>query len=114
FTDELGAVFGVDVYARPFPAERGWDVYENDAARVLVVRQEDLARLPEALGALYGFDPATVEVEDRNVADHKDYSAHYRAVRAALRLSERELDEAYSLPYARHFYTPREIDAFRD
>jgi hypothetical protein len=112
-SDDLGAMFDLDVYARPFPAEQGWDIYENDAARVLLIRQESLKRLPEALGALYGFDPATVEVDTTNTAESKPYGAHYAAVRGALRLSEEELEAAYELPYVRHFYTAAEIEGFK-
>ena len=113
FTDELEEVFDVDVYARPFPAERGWDVYENDAARVLVIRQENLDRLPDALGALYGLEPATFAVKTCNVAAHKDYADHYRRAKQMLRLNEAELDLVYGTRSVRHFYTQEEIASFR-
>jgi hypothetical protein len=109
FSDELRDTFGIDVFARPFPTERGWDIYENDAARVLLIRLESLAALPAALGELYGFDPSTFSVVSANTAEGKDYAVPYDVVKKTLRLSRQELEEIYALPYVRHFYTPREI-----
>lgn len=113
FREELAEVFGVDVYARTFPAERGWDIYENDEARALVVRQEDLDRLPEALGALFGLEPSGFAVKTCNVGAHKDYADHYARAKRALRLTEAELDRLYGTRSARHFYTNEEIARFR-
>jgi Putative capsular polysaccharide synthesis protein len=113
FTNDLAKMFGVDVYSRRFPTERGWDIYENDAARVLLIRQENFAELPNALGALYGLDPSTFKVATSNTAEGKDYAARYATVKKELRLCSQELEEIYSLPYVRHFYTPTEIAAFK-
>jgi hypothetical protein len=113
FSDELRATFDVDVFARPFPTERGWDVIESAAARVLLIRQENLDQIPAAFGALYGFDPASVEIATCNVTADKDYATTYGAVKKALRLSEQELETVYSVPDVRHFYTPKEIADFK-
>lgn len=113
FTNDLAPMFGIDVYARPFPIARGWDIYENEQARMLLIRQESLAQLPHALGQLYGIDPTTVAVETRNTGAEKPHAAQYARVRQTLRLSERELEECYGLRYVSHFYTPDEIAAFK-
>lgn len=113
FTDELAAVLDVDVFARPFPHARGWDLYENDAARVLVIRQENLDALAEALGALYGLDPASFVVGAANTAEKKDYAAHYDAMCRAVRFTDAELDALYGARFVRHFYTPAEVAAFK-
>ncbi len=114
FKDDLGESIGLDVFARPFPIEQGWDIYENDVARVLIIRQENLDRLPVALGMLYGIDPASVKIENRNRGDEKDYSTYYSAVKKDWRPSGRDLEEVYSAPYLRHFYSAREIEAFQE
>jgi len=105
---------GLDLFERPFLAERGWDIYENDVARVLIIRQENLDRLPEALGNLCGIDPATVVVEVRNVAEAKDYSSHYQSVKKAWRPSERDMAALYSQPHVRYFYAKEEIARFEE
>ena len=82
-------------------------------ARVLIIRQENLDRLPEAAGKFFGFDSASVEVEERNHAENKPYAAHYRVIKESLRLPDRELEEIYSLPHVRHFYSHAEIETFK-
>jgi hypothetical protein len=114
FTDELYETFGVDVYAQPFPTKRGWTIYENNQARVMLIRQESLSVLADALGALYGYDPNSFQVIPANLSEDKAYARPYNAVKETLRLSERELDSIYALPYVQHFYTPQEIAAFKD
>jgi hypothetical protein len=113
FKDDLGAATGVDVFAQPFPTERGWEIYENDNARVLIIRQENLDRLPEALGKLYGISATSVKMENRNRGDEKDYSNLYAAVKRAWRPTEPVLDEVYSAEYVRHFYTSKEIESYK-
>jgi len=112
-SNELGTTFGINVYDQPFPASRGWDLYENDSARVLVIRQESLAGLTEALGALYGYEPASFNVITKNTASTKAYALHYESVKRELNLTRAELDAIYALPYVRHFYTPGDIAAFK-
>jgi Putative capsular polysaccharide synthesis protein len=113
FTDDLAGTFDVNVYASPFPAERGWDIYENDNARILLVRQENLDQLQAAFGEFYGLDPATIEIARANEGENKAYAEQYAVVKRTFRLSEKELDEIYSMPYVRHFYTPEEIAEFK-
>jgi hypothetical protein len=113
FTDELGEVSGVDAYSRSFPTRQGWDIYESETARVLIVRQENLDRLPDALGELYGLAPDSFAVQSRNVAATKDYAEHYARAKRSLRLTEPELDRVYATRFVRHFYTPGEIAEFK-
>jgi hypothetical protein len=114
FEDELRQTLSIDVYARPFPTDRGWDIYENETARVLIIRQENLGQLPEAIGLLYGIDPGTVKLETRNRAEEKEYAAEYAAVKKAWQPGEKELDRVYGSAYVGHFYTAAEIASYRE
>jgi hypothetical protein len=114
FAHELGQMTGLNILARPFPIQQGWQIYENDLARVLIIRQENLDRLQEALGKLYGIDPAAITVENRNIADSKDYASHYANVRKEWSPSEGDMAAIYSHPHVRHFYTPEEIAMFQE
>ncbi len=113
FTDDLLEMLGIDAYARPFPTEPGWDIYENDNARVLLIRQESLTSLPDALGSLYGLPPSTFNVVTTNTAQAKPYAELYESVKNSLRICTEELKEIYALPYVRHFYSLVEIETFK-
>lgn len=112
FDWELEPVTGVRVYERPFPKERGWDVYEGDRADVLLIRQEDLeARGPEALGRFLGVELR--RLGRRNTAGDKAYADAYRAFKERLRLPRSYEERMYGSRYARHFYREDEIARFR-
>lgn len=106
FDDELGAVFGIDVFAAPFP-ERGWSQHTAARADVVVVKLERLAEVgDDAFRALLG--APYVEVPDVNVGSDKGYGELYRRFVAAVRLPPAYLDRVYGTRFARHFYTDEE------
>lgn len=113
FDTELRAAFGLNVFAAPFDRARGWQVYESDAVRAVVYRQENIGAVPDALAALYGHPADSFALGAENAAESKEYAAHYAAVRAAVRFTDRELDELYAPRFVGHFYAPDEIAAFR-
>lgn len=111
FTEELKTMFDIDVLAEPFPVEQGWQIRENDRARLLLIRTENLGSVTEALAALYQIPPSSIAVRTRNTAGEKTYADHYAKVREAIRLSPAVVRTALELPYARHFYTETELAA---
>lgn len=108
---ELRGVLGVDVYAAPFPHDRGWACCEGPLAEVLVIRLEDLdAALDPALGTFLGSGGLTLP--KANVATDKSYGDLYRAFRRQLRLPEGYIERMYGSRFARHFYSPAERETF--
>jgi len=114
FTQELKGILGIDVFAQPFNPHQGWEIYENDLVRVLLIRQESLAHMPEAFGAFLNVDPATVAVQTTNTSEAKDYGRHYDEVKRSFRLTDGELNAVYRLPYVTHFYSPTEVECFKN
>jgi hypothetical protein len=45
FDKQLKEPFGIDVYAVPFPRAQGYQIFETDRVRLLVIRLEDLSRV---------------------------------------------------------------------
>jgi hypothetical protein len=64
FDRELRASIGLDLFAERFPTDRGWQIYENDRALLLLIRTENMSDLGNALGVLYGhpFQMPSVEL----------------------------------------------------
>lgn len=113
FEREFIPALGIDAFATPFPHDRGWDVLTSRAARVLLLRQENLDAAPSALQALLGSD-GVVPVEPHNVGSAKAYGSAYDAFLRRGRFEPDTLDWAYGSRYARHFYTEAELSSFRD
>jgi len=112
FDREFAPALGIDVYAEPFDPERGSAELDRPSARVLLLRQENRAEAPEALGRFLG-RPGPVEVAARNEAASKEYAARYREFLRCVRLPAAVLDQAYRSRYARHFYADEELEQFR-
>ena len=112
FDKELKNVFGVNVYATPFPSERGYATYETPRARVLLLRLEDLTR--------HNGEPVKEFLHSRdfklvsaNQGRDKDYSQLYEAFVKRLALPTSYVESIYRSRYSTHFYTPKERDRFR-
>jgi len=108
FDREFAPALGIDVFEHPFDTDRGHAVIETPSARVLLMRQENLAAAPTVLGEFLGLGQA-VAVPIRNEATTKAYAASYRDFRDHVRLPVTVRDEAYESRYARHFYADSDL-----
>jgi hypothetical protein len=112
FDEQLKAVFGLDVYTERFPREKGYAIYENDHARALVVRLEDLRSCADAaFGEWLGV--GRFELLDANATEPKATGALYRRFVETVDLPAEYLSRMYESRYARHFYSAQELGSFR-
>lgn len=112
FDLELKPVFGVDVFAKPFPMSQGYEIYGGPNSRVLLLRLEDLGRVgPKAIGKFFHTNAA--QMTQRNDASDKIYADVYRRFKQLLKLPSEYLDRMYASRYCQHFYTPEELASFR-
>lgn len=112
FDEELRRVFGVDVFAEPFPRDRGYAVLRNRAARVLLLRTEGLDRtLGPALAEFLDL-PKEPAVVPSNLREQTPEAADYAEVLARLRLPRPVVDRIYARRLARHFYAPETLEGF--
>jgi hypothetical protein len=110
FDLELKPFTGVNVFGNPFPCERGYAIYENQFARVLVYRFESMNQLPSLLSQFLHLEiPALV---NSNLGDAKQYADQYRSVRDQLSLPLEFVTELYDTRMMRHFYSEAERRQF--
>jgi hypothetical protein len=110
FDDQVRDVFGIDVYAAPFPHTRGYALYEAERARMLLMRLEDLDRCAnQALGEFLGVPPLVLA--RKNSGQQKAYGKLYQEFMEQLRLEPDYVRAMHSTRYAEHFYTPQELEA---
>jgi hypothetical protein len=113
FDTQMKTVFKIDVYARPFPSHKGFEIYRDGRnAQLLLMRLEDMNRV--AGQAMTEF----LHIRDfrliqSNVGAEKPYASLYRDFKK-LPLPEAYLEEIYGTKFAKHFYTGREIENFRE
>jgi hypothetical protein len=112
FDMEVMSLYGVDVFAETFDPERGYAIYRNDFADVLLIKLEKLnACAADAMRDFLGIED--FRLEETNVAEDKEYAAIYQAFRKQIALPDSYLDRMYNSRVARRFYSPDEIAAFR-
>ncbi len=108
FDTQIKAVFGIDVYASEFPKARGYQIYEQDNIRLVVIRMEDLRSCAaEAMHEFLGI--ADFQLVNKNIGDEKKYADLYREFRQLLRLPPEYVQKMHSTQYAQHFYTVQEL-----
>lgn len=114
FDRNVKATMGIDIFAEPFDQARGWQIYEGEEARLLLIRQESFARLPEAMSAFYGLRVRPAAIPHANAGEQHAYRGSYREAKAKIRVPASVLDTVYSARYTRHFYSPDEIRGFKE
>jgi len=113
FDEEIKYVFGLDVYQSEFPKEKGYEIYENERASVLLIRLEDLnSCFTEATEKFLGEKLRLTE--SKNTADDKAYAAVYDKFKMRIDFPDGYLDKMYSSKYAKHFYSQNEIVNFKN
>jgi hypothetical protein len=112
FDMEVRTLYGIDVFAEPFDPERGYAIYRNDFADVLLLKLEKLNECAaDAMREFLGLE--NFQLAESNKAEDKSYAAIYKAFRQESSLPQSYLDRIYNSRVARHFYAPAEIAAFR-
>jgi hypothetical protein len=110
FDWELKSHLGIDVYQTPFPRAKGYAIYENRLARVLLYRVEAMRQISAMLREFLGCDiPTTIT---RNVGREKDYSKQYAFMQENLRFLPAFVAGKYDTKMMKHFYSVEERKAF--
>lgn len=112
FDKTIKAVPGIDVFAHPFPQERGYQTLTVGKHALLLLKVEmDDDLMAQAIGEFLGL--ADFRLLSANIGDEKAYADLYRAFKARVVIREDILDTHYNATYTRHFYTPEEIETMR-
>jgi hypothetical protein len=82
FDREFMSVFGIDIYASNFPISKGYKIYDEKEADVLLIRLENLDDCAaKAFKEFLNIDNLTLV--SANVGSQKDYADIYRAVKGS-------------------------------
>jgi hypothetical protein len=112
FDREMEPAFGIDVYAHPFPARQGYQIYRAERADLLLMRLEDLERSAAcAFKEFLGIEEFSVI--KRNTASGKYYAGVYEEFTRTAGFPQAYIDQICERKSARHFYTADELDQFK-
>lgn len=110
FDVELKPVVGIDIYETPFQQERGYAIYENRFARLLVYRFEALPLVATMLKEFLGCD--IPRVISQNIGSSKEYGRQYTYVKNHLRFCAEFVSARCNTQLMRHFYNDQERQAY--
>ncbi len=112
FDTQFKPVFDIDVYSRPFPREKGYDIYREGRFSLLLIRLEDLdIHAEQAIEEFLGIPD--FKLKRSNVGAEKWYKDIYREFLSKITLSDEYIDQIYNSKFVQHFYSRDEIEAFR-
>ncbi len=120
FDREMSGVFGVDVFAQPFPRARAYEIHERGAAKVLLMRLEDVSRVfvPATQAWLSGSGletevgpPLMLEDGRANDGGVKAYAALYRMFLEKIAVRADAAARSARSKVARHFYSETEANS---
>lgn len=112
---ELEGFFKLKILSSDFDKKKGWDSYQSEFAKAVVVRQESFkTALDDALFALTGQEKHKEDESiSANLASSRKGWECYNALRESLKLNEEFLNQIYSTKWVRTFYTNAELEAFK-
>jgi len=107
---------GIDVYATPFPKQKGYKIYEGERYRALVIRTEDLGKkLAKALVEFLGLpDDVMIPVEHkaRGQEEVPSIARLYTDFLEKVAMPDWYIERMYGSKYAKHFYSKAALERF--
>ena len=112
FEREFKGILGLDLYAKDFPRQHGYQIYSGNKADAILIRLEDFnSTTSTALAKFLGIQG--IDLLCQNMTTIKPYGHVYKKIISNIKLDNSYLDEMYGSRYAKHFYTSEEIAGFR-
>ncbi len=112
FDKEIKEKIGINVYSFDFPWENGHQVIPADQAEILIMQfeiNEETKR--EAIQDFLQIP--TITIPELNVSVDKYYGSLYKEILEMISIPTEYLDRMYGSEYMTHFYSPKQIQAFR-
>jgi len=113
FDIELEKVLDINVYAYPFPKDRGYLVIRKNNIDLLLLKLE----VPDTIKELAISE--FLQIDDfhllkKNIGEEKEYSNVYQNFKRSIKLPSDYVDYMMNSKFTRHFYTNSEIFKFQN
>jgi hypothetical protein len=113
FDEEIRERFGIDLLSEPLDPRKGYRIASNGSDEVLVIRLEDLDRVyREAFREFLSID--LKELYNKNVGSEKPYKLLYEGFQREYAVCPEYAGRLFATRCMRRFYTPEEIEGFKD
>lgn len=101
----------INIYAKPFDQEKGFQIYESNTPRVqmMILRLEDLNAREKELGDFLGIE--NFQLVLGNTPEGKWYESTYKRFKGRYKPTAKELEAIYNSRFMRYFYSDDQITA---
>jgi len=105
----LKPTFGIDIYAEPFPSEKGYKIYRSNGVNLLVYQAE--LENDQKLSILSHFLSMNIpDFKFDNLGTEKYYSKTYAEFRKRVRFPNDFVNQMLRSRFSNHFYTSTQIE----
>jgi hypothetical protein len=109
---ELKSYFDIDVYKIPFPHDKKYLIVKKNGIELLLLRLEDLNTI--FTKAMIKYTGVKFEIIKANIGEKKSYARYYQTFIEKVPITRELFDRLYNTKYAKHFYTEKEINSFKE
>lgn len=113
FDKEIKANFHFDVYNYEFPPDRGHEIIRTAKIEILIMQFEQSEHIKKEAICRF-LDISTITIPKLNMSGNKFYAEQYKKVLDTISLPREYLDRTYGSTFMTHFYSPHQIQAFRE
>ena len=103
----------IDVYSRPFPVDRKWQIYRRGFTKVLLYRS-DLEHSEQRKIISNFLNLELNELVTQNDSSKSIYADVYRKFKHTAKLPEQYIRQMHDSRFAKHFWSPEELKAAAD
>ena len=113
FDEQFKPLTHIDVYKKPFPIDRKWQIYKRGSTRVLLYRA-DLERSEQTKLISRFLGIKLDEVKLKNSAEKRHYAELYSRFGESVKLPEEYIRRMHNSRFAQHFWSPEELKKAAD
>lgn len=111
FETDFKEFTGLNVFENSFDATKGYEIYFNSKASILILQLEQLNNIyNQALNEFIGF--GYYKLQKENVTSSRASGELNAAVKKLLKFPRKKLEDIYQSPYIKTFYNESQVDKF--
>lgn len=113
FDSEIKRVLGIDVFSRPFPKRKGYQIYNGKNCDLLLIKLENLNSCAErAFNEFLNLKDFSLVIS--NTSKERKTGFLYKKFLNSVEFPKSYLDKFYKSKFAEHFYTKEELKTFEN
>jgi len=112
FKNEIEDPFKIDVFSKPFPEEKGYEIFCQGNISLLLMKMETINDIFQEAISDFLNTREEIPLIIKNIGEEKLYKESYKLIRKNIKLEEKTINEIINTKYFEHFYTQQTDEIF--